>query len=152
MTPAQLAASGSEHAHQRALFARIAEYRNEPTILPSHHAIAKQMELLFAIPNGGARHKAVAGKMKAEGVKSGIWDLFLPVPQLVAVGTLRMETKYHGLFIEIKEPNRRKHKDGGLSDEQIKFGNAMHANGYATVVCYTWEEAFAELLKYLGAT
>ena len=29
----------------------------------------------FAIPNGSHRHKAVAGKLKAEGVKAGIPDL-----------------------------------------------------------------------------
>lgn len=151
MTPAQLAASGSEHAHQRALFARIAEYRNEATILPSHHAIAAKLELLFTIPNGGARHKAVAGKMKAEGVKSGVWDLFLPVPTYFTnPQTREVCNKAHGLFIEMKEPGRRSHQWGGCTQEQCNFRNAMVAQGYACEVCYTWEEAFDALLKYLG--
>lgn len=34
--------------------------------------------LIFAIPNGGLRHKAVGAKLKLEGVVSGIPDLFIP--------------------------------------------------------------------------
>lgn len=49
-------------------------------------------ELIFAIPNGGHRNKATAGRLKAEGVKAGVPDLFLPVPS----------RGYHGLFIELK--------------------------------------------------
>ena len=37
--------------------------------------------LLFAVPNGGARSKATAGKLKAEGVVAGVADLILLVPK-----------------------------------------------------------------------
>ncbi len=43
-----------------------------------------ELALLYAIPNGGDRHKAVAAKLSAEGVKSGVPDLCLPVPRLGA--------------------------------------------------------------------
>ena len=33
---------------------------------------------IFAIPNGGARSPATAGRLKAEGVSSGVPDLFVP--------------------------------------------------------------------------
>lgn len=33
---------------------------------------------IFAIPNGGHRHKAAAMKLKLEGVSKGIPDLFIP--------------------------------------------------------------------------
>ena len=33
---------------------------------------------LFAIPNGGHRHKAVAVKLRAEGVCAGVPDLMVP--------------------------------------------------------------------------
>ena len=33
-----------------------------------------ELALLFAIPNGGHRHKAVAAKLKAEGVRAGVPD------------------------------------------------------------------------------
>ena len=34
--------------------------------------------MIFAIPNGGARHPAVANKLKAEGVLAGVADLYVP--------------------------------------------------------------------------
>ena len=33
---------------------------------------------IFAIPNGGARGKVQAGKLKAEGVSRGVPDMFVP--------------------------------------------------------------------------
>ena len=40
-----------------------------------------EAQRIFAIPNGGARHVAVAIKLKAEGVRQGVPDLCLPVPR-----------------------------------------------------------------------
>ena len=40
-----------------------------------------ELRLLFAVPNGGHRHRAVAARLKDEGVKAGVPDLFLPVPR-----------------------------------------------------------------------
>ena len=37
---------------------------------------------IHAIPNGGARSKATAGRLKAEGVSSGVPDLFVPAWRL----------------------------------------------------------------------
>lgn len=51
-----------------------------------------ELQLLFHIPNGGERRKSEAARMKAEGVKPGVPDLFLPVAR----------GGYHGLFIEMK--------------------------------------------------
>jgi len=91
---------------------------------------------LFAIPNGGQRHIAVATRMKAEGVKSGVWDLFLPIPR----------GDYHGLFIEMKY-NKRK-----LTDNQRVFGAYVKEHGYATAIAYTWIEAKDIIEKYLEGT
>jgi hypothetical protein len=94
---------------------------------------------LIAIPNGGERHPAVAGKLRAEGVKAGVSDLFLAFP----VG------KYHGAWIEMKAPKdasqRRQHKPTPLQREWL---DKMTALGYAAVCCQGWDQARAFLLAY----
>lgn len=51
-----------------------------------------ELALLYHIPNGGSRHKAEAARLRAEGVRSGVPDLCLPVPR----------GGCHGLYIELK--------------------------------------------------
>lgn len=56
-----------------------------------------ELALLHHIPNGGARSKATAGRLKAEGVKAGIPDICLPVPK----------NGYGALYIELKVPENK---------------------------------------------
>ena len=91
--------------------------------------------LLFAIPNGGHRHIAVAAKMKAEGVRAGVPDLFLAVPK----------GAYTGLFIELK-----KVKGGVVSDSQREALMLLSARGYAVAVCRGWRAASRYLEQYLN--
>src|SRR4051812_28710500 len=81
MTPEEYAASGTEHALQVAVFMWINQ--------TGQHQFPN-LNLLFAVPNGGLRHIATAANLVAEGVKRGVPDLVLPVPV----------APYHGLFIE----------------------------------------------------
>ena len=37
--------------------------------------------LLFAVPNGGSRHKIEAANMKRQGVKRGVADVILQIPK-----------------------------------------------------------------------
>ena len=90
--------------------------------------------LLFAIPNGGKRHPKVAAEMKLEGVRSGVPDLFLPVP---AGG-------HHGLFIEMK-----RQKGGRVSPEQKQWLEYLRGAGYLAVVCKGFEEAKEAITDYL---
>ena len=90
-----------------------------------------ELRLLFHIPNGGSRGKAEAARFKAEGVKAGVPDLFLPVAR----------GPYHGLFIEMKRQS-----GGRTSEAQRKWLAALAAEGYFTTVCYGWKEA-AELIE-----
>ena len=89
----------------------------------------------MAIPNGGARHIAVARKLKAEGVKPGASDLFLalPVPHGPA-----------GLWIEMKAP------DGVVSPNQKDFIELMQWAGYRAIVCWSADEAITEITNYLN--
>ena len=69
--------------------------------------------LLFAVPNGGARSKATAGRLKAEGVVAGVADLLLLVPS----------SPYHGLCIEMKT------KTGRQSDSQKAWQDDVEQQG-----------------------
>lgn len=92
------------------------------------------LDLLFAIPNGGHRHKLTAAKLKAEGVKAGVPDLLLPVSR----------GQYHGLFIEMKFGR------GRVRGEQQWWLYQLEAQGYQTAVCWSWLEAAKAVCDYLG--
>jgi len=94
-----------------------------------------ELEYLHHIPNGGARSKATAGRLKAEGVKPGVPDICLPVPH----------GGYHGLYIELK-----KRKGGRVSDKQSKWITALRSFGYAAVACHGAQEAIEVIQRYLS--
>ena len=94
-----------------------------------------ELEYLHHIPNGGARSKATAGRLRAEGVKPGVPDLHLPVP----LGG------YHGLYIEMK-----RRKGGTVSDEQKRWINFLLLHGYAVYVCKGADEAITVIENYLS--
>ena len=123
ITPEQLAASGSEHAHQCALFCWAAL---ETSRFP-------ELALMFAIPNGGERNKIVAARLKAEGVKSSVPDIFLPVAR----------GRWHGLFIELKKI------DGRACEGQLEMIDKLKAQGFGACVCVGWEVARDTLIAYL---
>lgn len=114
----------AEHDEQRALFEWAAWMEGQ---LP-------ELALLYAIPNGGQRHKAVAAKLKAEGVKAGVPDCFLPVAR---------RGKY-GLYIELKFGNNYP------SAAQNHWLDALQRQGYETTIAYSWQAAARKLVEYLG--
>lgn len=109
-----------EHQEQKALI-EWCEYKGYP------------YNLIFAIPNGGKRHKAVAVKLKKEGVKSGVPDLFLPVPAM----------SYCGLFIEMKS------KKGKVTDNQKKWIKTLIKQGFIADTCYGFDEAKDLMERYI---
>lgn len=129
MTPEQLAKSGSEDAHQMALFAWAATARRD----------FPQLAWLHAIPNGGLRSARTGAKMKATGARKGVWDVHLPVPRWRAPSSV-----VTGLYIEMKKPGK-----GRLTDEQKDYRKHLDFYGYQSVVCFTWEEARDAILNYL---
>lgn len=78
--------------------------------------------LCFAIPNGGARSKAVAGILKATGVRAGAPDLCVALPG----GRV--------LWIEVKTA------EGRLSPDQRKFHAALQDREHDIVTVYGFEE------------
>lgn len=104
-------------------------------------ATMPELRLMFAIPNGGHRNLLVAKKMKAEGVKAGVPDIFLPVAR----------GGFHGLFVEMKAESARPKKGGkgGLSDLQCEWIGELRKQGYRVAVCYGRDEAITEVTNYL---
>lgn len=92
-----------------------------------------ELEALYSIPNGGKRHKAVAAKLRAEGVKPGIPDLHLPVSR----------GPYHSLYIEMK------YGDNKQTAKQKEKAEMLERYGNKVVVCYSCDEAMEEIVNYL---
>lgn len=100
--------------------------------------------LLFSVPNGGARSKATAGKLKAEGVVAGVSDLILLVPRCVkAHDDEGWYNTIHALCIEMKTAKGRQ------SPEQKEWQKKVEAKGYKYVVCHSIEEFMAVVNGYL---
>lgn len=93
-------------------------------------------QLCFAVPNGGHRHKAVAAKLKAEGVKPGVLDVFLMIP---AGG-------FHALLLEFKRRGR-KVEPGGL---QEAFISETRLRNYNVLVVWSTDEAIKAAKEYLA--
>lgn len=87
--------------------------------------------LIFAIPNGGLRHAAIARKIQAEGVVPGVPDLFIPAWKL---------------WIEMKRA-----KGGRLSQDQQDIIGHLESCGYSVIVGYGFDDAKKKLLQFRNA-
>lgn len=115
----------TEHDEQVALISIVRRYeRRYP-----------DLEMLFAVPNGGYRSKATGALLKAEGLRPGVSDLLLLTPR----------GNYHGMCIELKRLGGE-----GPSEAQEAFLMRAHRRGYYVAVCYGWVEAWGEITRYLG--
>lgn len=85
---------------------------------------------IFSVPNGGHRHPAVAAKMKATGVASGVPDLFVPEWRL---------------WIEMKRV-----KGGSLSPEQKDWIEYLDRVGYCVIVGKGAEDAKQQISAFLS--
>lgn len=119
---------------------RRTEHELQAAVIAACDALAQTDEryaMIFAIPNGGARDKVTAGKLKAEGVRAGVPDLFLAC----AGGP---NGQQHGLFIELKiKPNRPR-------TNQMDWMQRLRKRGYACEVCYDSVQAVMDAIaEYL---
>lgn len=166
MRPDQLAKSGTEHGHQVALFAFVnvakwhgfdaAEAWAAGADLPPMPEAPEVPALAWfhAIHNQGHGDKVRGALAKAEGVRKGVADTFLPWPvyEQCPSDSQVMMMKWAGLYIEMKKPSERPvsfKSKGGLSDEQIEFKEYALNVGYGWCVCYSWSEAAKTLRQYI---
>jgi hypothetical protein len=84
---------------------------------------------LFAIPNGGHRHPITARKLKAEGVRRGVPDLFIPSLKI---------------WIEMKKDSKQK-----PSSEQIKMMEYLTKVGYTCIIGYSFIDAKEKIILFL---
>lgn len=95
---------------------------------------------LHHIPNGGSRGGTAKERMKhgarlkAEGVRSGVADLFLP----------HRSINLAGLYVELKKTG-----GGTRSDKQKQFGRDMRAAGYGFAFCDGWIAAIDCIEMYI---
>ena len=90
------------------------------------------LQLLHCSLNGVKMTKAQAGRAIAQGMLSGVPDLFLPVPK----------NGYHGLFIEMKYGSNK------VTENQEKFLQNAANVGFAVSVCYSAQEAIKRIEDY----
>lgn len=90
-------------------------------------------DLTFHFPNEGKRSKAFGAHLKKLGMKAGVADIFIAMPN----------EYYCGLWIELKTSK------GVLSHEQSRFLTTMSAQGYCTAVCRSFEEAVQCITTYM---
>ena len=105
----------------------------------SMRMVEPDLQLLFAIPNAAKRSIGLAARMKSEGLRAGVPDLFLPVPTADDAGNWQ-----HGLFIEMKiRPNR-------VTETQKTWHTNLKVLGYRVEVCWSEFEAIQCIKGYLG--
>lgn len=124
LRPNKEAYQGDEHELQKAFFANNAvQQLGDPYLY-----------LFHAIPNGGTRDQITAGRLKAEGVKAGIPDTFLPMPK----------GRYKGFYIEFKT------KANKPSEDQRIMMLMLDTQGYRVVCVNTLDDAIKAYSDYYG--
>lgn len=89
----------------------------------------------YHVPNGGQRHAAVAGKLKAQGARAGVVDIFCDIAR----------GGYYGLRIELKAD---KPHNAELSARQLARMEIMEREGYCVLLCVGYDQAVEALMAY----
>jgi hypothetical protein len=86
-----------------------------------------------AIPNGGGRTRREAGRLKAEGVRAGVPDIFVAIAR----------AKTHGMYIEMKSST------GRVRPEQRAWLEDCKQLKFVGIVCRSADEAFDAWRDYV---
>jgi len=93
-----------------------------------------ELSLMYHCPNGGSRNKIEAARMKGQGVKAGVPDIFLPVAK----------SGWHGLYIELKRT-----AGGIVSMEQKWWIDKLRIQHYRVEVCKGYMKAADIIEAYM---
>lgn len=97
-----------------------------------HPKLKNMCRLIIHFPNEGKRSNRYGKLLKELGMRAGVSDLFIAIPN----------HNYGGAWIELKS------KDGILSKEQKEFLSDMREQNFFTCVCYTIDEAINTISWY----
>lgn len=91
---------------------------------------------LYHNPNGGHRNQHEAGRMKAEGVKAGIPDYHLPIPNDCHIS----------LYIEMKKPDAVPSEVTAVQGDVAKM---LLSHGNKVRFARNWTQAAAQICDHL---
>lgn len=121
---------------QRMTVTELAKYKDEDTI---QREVAAWLDATlpsdwrwFHCPNGGARSKATAGRLKAQGVKPGVHDIIIYPP---TGSDIWIELKAHGNY---------------LTETQKEWRDWRVAHGRPTYLARSLGEVIVHLRDHLG--
>lgn len=114
----------------------LSEHAEQAAVIQWSHlqlGVFPELQLLYAIPNGGKRPRRTAQRMKEEGQRAGMPDLHLPVAR----------GGYVGLWIEMKTAT------GSVQQDQKDIHELLRRYGHRVVICRSIESAVNEIRAYL---
>lgn len=95
-----------------------------------------RFRLIFAVPNGGQRHPAVAAKLKREGVRAGVPDVLILAPGHYA------GREYPGAVIEFKAGRNK------LTEDQDATIRTLDKAGYLVSLMRSTDSAIQFVETY----
>jgi hypothetical protein len=146
----------------------------EATLATGHDMRQPLFKRLFAIHNQGHGDKVRGGRARAEGVKTGVPDLCLPVSRWHKEGQFQfscVNSSYNAktnilwmlssdLYIELKTRTQMKagvrkaqviaKRAGQASEAQEDWIEFLRSEGKVAEICEGWEEARNLILTYMG--
>lgn len=113
---------------------------NEQSAFFQYAEHVKELKWMHSSLNGAMlygteKQRAIQwNKLKAQGAKKGVHDIFLPKARGV----------YFGMFVEMKFGKNK------MTAEQIEYAKDLAADGYCMFICYNSGEAIDAVKMYLN--
>jgi hypothetical protein len=109
------------------------------------------LSCVYAIPNGIYAPPKAKQKAIDEGLRQGVWDIFISAPRdctddcctLTKAKGFRPPLRHPGAYIEMKN------KGEGLTPEQILFRERLQPYNFRWFICYSWDSAARAIYHHL---
>lgn len=124
----------------------MSESKEQQALIEYAMHVPELRDTIFAVPNGAhlagdrLRRAKQISRLKAEGMRPGVYDLVVPEPILFRP---MVSGEACGLFLEMKT------LDGRVSDEQDEWGRTVVRRGYEARVAFGVDEGIRILADYV---